>query len=417
MAKLLIEGCRKLEGEVTVQGSKNSTLPILAATILTRDESVIHNCPCLSDVETSVRILRYLGCKVSRHGHTLLVDTKDMNGTAIPSKLMRMMRSSIIFMGAILSRKGKVCLSLPGGCELGPRPIDLHLEALRKLGAEISECHGEIRCKAPKGLTGAKVALAFPSVGATENIMIAATLAKGRTVITNAAREPEIEDLADYLNKCGACILGAGEGTIVIDGVSELHGTSHNIIPDRIAAATLMSAAAVTGSQIVLSDVIPSHLASVIPVFEDGGCSISQGEGKLFFKAPEKLKPLNLVRTTPYPGFPTDAQAPLMAVSTVSKGITVFVETIFENRYKHVDEFLRMGAKVKVEGRVAVVEGVDELYGAAVQARDLRGSAALVIMGLASKGKTEIDTTKYLERGYEDLDVILTSLGASIRKI
>lgn len=417
MAKLLIEGCRKLEGEVTVQGSKNSTLPILAATLLTRDENVIHNCPLLSDVDTSVRILRYLGCKVSRHGHSLIVDTKNEVDTTIPSKLMRKMRSSIIFMGAILARKGKVSVSLPGGCELGPRPIDLHLDALRKLGAEICECHGEIRCKALRGLHGATVALAFPSVGATENIMIAATTARGRTVITNAAREPEIEDLADYLIKCGADISGAGEGTIVIEGVSELHGTSHNIIPDRIWAATLMSAAAVTGSQITLRDVLPSHLASVIPVFEDGGCKVICKEGNLIFNAPERLRPLKLVRTTPYPGFPTDAQAPLMAVSTVAEGLTVFVETIFENRYKHVEELHRMGARVKVEGRVAVVEGVERLYGASVQARDLRGSAALVVAGLASEGRTEIDTTEYLERGYEDLDVTLSSLGASVRKI
>lgn len=417
MAKLLIEGCRKLKGEVTVQGSKNSTLPILAATILTCDENVLYNCPCLSDVDTSMRILRYLGCQAFRQGHTLMVETKGMKGTSIPASLMRMMRSSIIFLGAILARKGKVCLSLPGGCELGPRPIDLHLDALRKLGAEISQCHGEIRCRAKSGLHGAMVALAFPSVGATENIMIAACLAKGRTVITNAAREPEIEDLADYLNKCGACISGAGEGTVVIDGVSELHGASHNIIPDRIVAATLMSAAAVTGSDIVIKDVIPAHLASLIPVFEDGGCKITSSKGNLSFSSPERLRPLSLVRTTPYPGFPTDAQAPLMAVSTMASGITVFVETIFENRFKHVEELERMGARVKVEGRVAVVEGVEKLYGASVQARDLRGSAALVVAGLGACGKTEIDTTCYLERGYEDLDVTLTSLGANIKKI
>lgn len=417
VAKLLIEGCKRLGGEAVVQGAKNSTLPILAATILSADENVIHNCPCLSDIDAAIKILRYLGCSASRHGHTLVVNTREMTGDDIPTSMMREMRSSIIFLGAILAREGRARLSFPGGCELGPRPIDLHLDALRKLGAVIKEHHGELDCCAPKGLTGAAVSLGFPSVGATENIMIAASLAKGTTVITNAAREPEIEDLAEYLNKCGACISGAGEGTIVIEGVESMHGTSHTVIPDRIVAASLMSAAAVTGSDIVLSDVIASHLGAVIPVFEEAGCDIKVHSGKLRMKSPERLKSFKMIRTTPYPGFPTDAQAPVMAMATVAKGTTVFVENIFENRYKHVGEFLRLGANVKAEGRVAIVEGVRELYSASVQAQDLRGSAALIAAGLAAQGVTEIDTTKYLERGYEDFDVTLNNLGASIKKI
>ncbi len=417
MSGLLIEGRKKLRGEVTVQGAKNSTLPILAATILTEGENVIHNCPYLSDIEVSIKILRYLGCSATRHGHTLLVNTENMTDCHIPNSLMREMRSSIIFLGAILSRCQKARLSFPGGCELGPRPIDLHLDALKKLGAEITEHHGEIRCCAPKGLEGAPITLAFPSVGATENIMIAACLAKGTTVITNAAREPEIVDLADYLNRCGANIQGAGEGTVVIEGVKKLTGVAHTIIPDRIVAATLMSAAAVTGSDIEICDVIPAHLRGVISVFEEAGCTVQIKEGRMKFYSPKRLGPLKLIRTTPYPGFPTDAQAPLMALSTKAQGITVFVETVFENRYKHIGEFLRMGANIKAEGRVAVVEGVSSLYGACVEAKDLRGSAALVVAGLTAEGTTEIDTTKYLERGYEDLDVVLTSLDASVKKI
>lgn len=417
MAKLMIDGGKKLKGEMRVQGSKNSTLPILAATLLNADENVLHNCPCLSDIDATAKILRYLGCTVQRHGHTLVVNTRNMDGDNIPDALMREMRSSIIFLGAILTRVGRARLYFPGGCELGPRPIDLHLDALRKMGAEISECHGEINCTAPKGLKGASVALSFPSVGATENIMIAACLAKGTTTITNAAREPEIEDLADFLNKCGACIHNAGEGTVVIEGVEKMHGTSHTIIPDRIVAATLMSAAAVTGSHIVMKDVISSHLGAVLPPFEEAGCNISVKDGVMTFTAPHRLRAFKSVRTTPYPGFPTDAQAPVMAMATLAKGTTVFVETVFESRYKHVCEFLRMGARVKAEGTVAIVEGVDELYSSNLQAKDLRGSAALVVAALAACGITEIDTTKYLERGYEDFDVQLRSLGADIKKI
>lgn len=417
MAKLLIEGQRKLRGEVSLQGSKNSTLPILAATLLTEGENVIHNCPCLSDIDVAISILRYLGCSATRHGHTLLVDTCNLNDTHIHDSLMREMRSSVIFLGAVLARCGRARISLPGGCELGPRPVDLHLDSLRKMGAVITEHHGEIRAHTPRGLEGARIALAFPSVGATENIIIAASLAKGTTVITNAAREPEIVDLADYLNKCGAMISGAGDGTVVIEGVERLHGAVHNIIPDRIVAATLMSAAAVTGSHIVINDVISAHLGAIIPAFEEAGCCLSVKEGRMDFKAPQKLRSPGLIRTTPYPGFPTDAQPPLMALSLVAEGTTVFVETVFESRYKHIGEFLRMGANIKSEGRVAVVEGVSKLYGSKLKAGDLRGSAALVVAGLAAQGKTEIDTTGYLERGYEELDAVLSSLDGSVRKV
>lgn len=417
VSKLLIDGGRILGGEAKVQGSKNSALPILAASLLSKGESVFFGCPMLSDVDSSIKILRYLGCKVSRSGHTLMVNTDGLFRDDIPESMMRLMRSSIIYAGALLSATGRARLTFPGGCELGPRPIDLHLSSLKRLGAEITERHGELVFKAPKGLKGAQISLSFPSVGATENIIIAAAKAKGTTVITNAAREPEITDLADYLNACGASISGAGEGTVIIDGKENLKPANHSIIPDRIVAATLMSASAVTGSEIVLDSVIKSHLDAIIPCFEQAGCKIDFDGPKMKIRAPERLKSLGLIRTTPYPGFPTDAQAPLMAVSAVAEGITVFSENIFESRYKHVGEFIRLGADIKVEGKVAVVDGVKKLYSAPLCAKDLRGSAALAVAALAAEGTTEIDTTEYLERGYEDLEVVLTSLGASVRKV
>ena len=333
MSKLLVTGRKKLGGETYVQGAKNSALPVLAATILTKGENVIYNCPDLSDIEASARILRYLGCKVSRSDSTVLVNGDTIDKYDIPDELMRKTRSSIIFLGAILARTGRAKMSFPGGCEIGLRPIDMHLKALREMGADIREIHGCLDCTAPKGLKGTKISLSFPSVGATEDIMIAACLADGTTTITNAAREPEICDLADFLNKCGAKIYGAGEGVVVIEGVKSLISTSHSIIPDRIVCATLMACAAVTGSKITLDGVICSHLASIIPVFEDAGCTVKCCNGTLEFTAPEKLKAMKTVRTMPYPGFPTDAQAPLLAVSCIADGTTVFVENIFENRY------------------------------------------------------------------------------------
>lgn len=417
MSKLLIDGGRVLGGEAKVQGSKNSALPILAASLLAKNESVFFGCPRLSDVDSSVKILRYLGCKVAQDGHTLTVNSSTLGRDDIPEPLMRLMRSSIIYAGALLASVGSARLTFPGGCELGPRPIDLHLSSLKKLGAEITERHGELIFKAPKGLKGSKISLSFPSVGATENIIIAASKAKGTTIITNAAREPEITDLADYLNSCGAHIEGAGEGTIVIEGREHFYGCCHSIIPDRIVAATLMSASAVTGSEIILDSVIKSHLDAIIPCFEQAGCDVKFDKQKMKIHSPKRLKSLGLIRTTPYPGFPTDAQAPLMAVAAVGEGITVFSENIFESRYKHVGEFIRLGADIKVEGKVALVQGVKKLYSAPLCAKDLRGSAALAVAALSAEGTTEIDTTEYLERGYEELDVVLSNLGASVKKL
>ena len=417
VGKLLVTGGKRLSGKVSVQGSKNSSLPILAATLLCRDECVIHNCPRLSDVEASIRILRYLGCTAKREGNTLIVNTRGMSRYDIPSELMHQMRSSIIFLGAVLARCHRARLSSPGGCELGPRPIDLHLSSLRQMGIDIREEHGMLECVAEDGLKAAHIALSFPSVGATENILLASVLCKGTTIITNAAREPEIIDLADFLTACGAKIDGAGEGTMIIEGVERLKGAVHAIIPDRIVAATLMSAAAVTRSSITLEGICQSHLGAVIPVFLQTGCQIECAGGDLTFSAPYHLKAPKLIRTMPYPGFPTDAQAPLMSVAAVSQGITVFVENMFESRYKHVTELNRLGANIKVEGKIAVVDGVKRLLSADVTASDLRGAAALTVAALCAQGESEIKGLEYLERGYEDFELTLSSLGADVRKI
>ena len=417
MSLYLVEGGRRLSGEVKVQGSKNSSLPILAAALLCRGECVLYNCPRLSDVEASLAILRYIGCTARREGDTLIVDTGSVTRYDIPPELMHRMRSSIIFLGAMVARFGQASMTFPGGCELGPRPIDLHLNALREMGVVICEDHGELDCRASEGLHGANIALTVPSVGATENIMIAAAAARGTTVITNAAREPEITDLADFLNACGAHIAGAGESTVVIDGADELHPAAHAVIPDRIVTTTLMSAAAVTGSDICFTGVIPSHLDAVIPVFRESGCDIDISGDKLRFRSPYRLSSPRLIRTMPYPGFPTDAQAPVMSMAATARGMTVFVENIFESRYSHVSELCRMGADIRVEGKVAVVDGVSRLLSARVRARDLRGAAALVVAALCAQGASEVEGIEYLERGYEDFELVLSSLGADIKKL
>ncbi|MDF2567783.1 MAG: murA, partial [Oscillospiraceae bacterium] len=379
---LIIRGGVPLKGELSVHGAKNSSLPLLAATILGSSQSILHNCPCLSDVDASIRILSYLGCKIKREGSTICVDTGGLTHFDVPENLMREMRSSIVFLGAIIGRLGKARLSFPGGCELGPRPIDLHLSSLRQMGLTIKEEHGFLDCSVEDRLKGTRISLAFPSVGATENVMLAATLAEGQTVISNAAQEPEIIDLANFLNACGAKIHDAGKSTITIDGVDKIYGAEHNVIPDRIVAATYMCCAAITKGELLINKVNPYDLESIIPIIEQTGCKIYTGTDSIYLKAPNSLKSIKSVRTMPYPGFPTDAQAPVMALTTVANGTSVFVENIFDNRFKHVNELMRMGADIKVEGKVAVVEGVDKLFGASVEATDLRGGAALIIAGL-----------------------------------
>ncbi len=417
MDKLVINGSKRLTGEIEVHGSKNSVLPILAACVLSQGENIIHNCPILSDVDAALKILVELGCKVKREEHTVCVDSSGVNGFEISDSLMREMRSSVIFLGAILGRTGKAVLSTPGGCEIGLRPIDMHISAMEQLGAEVFEEHGRLHFECKNGLHGARVILPFPSVGATENIMIASCVAKGTTVITNAAREPEISDLADFLNGCGAKIHGAGDSTIIIDGVERLTATTHTVIPDRIAASTYLLAGAITHGRVCIKEIIPAHLGALIPVLKQSGCDISVSNRWICISSPPRLSRVKTVRTMPYPGFPTDVQAPLTAMLSVADGTSVVVENIFECRYKHVSELIRLGAKINVEGRTAVIEGVPYLTGASVVSPDLRGGFALVIAGLAAKGETVISGVEHIDRGYENPEKLLSALGADIKRI
>lgn len=417
MDKLVINGSKRLTGEIEVHGSKNSVLPILAACVLSQGENIIHNCPMLSDVDAALKILVELGCKVKREEHTVCVDSSGVNGFEISDNLMREMRSSVIFLGAILGRTGKAVLSTPGGCEIGLRPIDMHISAMEQLGAEVFEEHGRLHFECKNGLHGARVILPFPSVGATENIMIASCVAKGTTVITNAAREPEISDLADFLNGCGAKIHGAGDSTIIIDGVERLTATTHTVIPDRIAASTYLLAGAITHGRVCIKEIIPAHLGALIPVLKQSGCDISVSNRWICISSPPRLSRVKTVRTMPYPGFPTDVQAPLTAMLSVADGTSVVVENIFECRYKHVSELIRLGAKINVEGRTAVIEGVPYLTGASVVSPDLRGGFALVIAGLAAKGETVISGVEHIDRGYESPEKLLSALGADVKRI
>ncbi len=416
MSEYKIEGGRRLQGTVQVQGAKNSALPILAACVVCRGVSVIHNCPQLSDIDATINILRHLGCKVSVDGNTVTVDSTTISTNHVPDHLMQEMRSSVIFLGAVAARMGEASLSLPGGCEIGLRPIDLHLDALRKLGAQITEEGGHIYLNCPQGLRGSVISLSFPSVGATENVLISACVAKGTTTLVNAAREPEISDLADFLNRCGARISGAGEGIITIEGVSSLHGAQHHVIPDRIVAATYMIAAAVSRGDVVLQNVIPAHLGPVTALLQEAGCDIAVKEKKLRITATERLCAMPTIRTMPYPGFPTDAQALMMTACSVANGTSVVIETIFESRFRHVPELCRFGADVLVDGRIAVVKGVEQLQAASVSAPDLRGGAALVLAGIAAQGQTTVRDLHHIDRGYESFETRLCSLGADIRR-
>ena len=414
MSAYLVEGGRPLDGSVRIHGAKNSVLPILAACLLVPGECVVRNCPDLSDVTASLDILRHLGCAVRREGDAVIVDASAPTGWDVPDDLMREMRSSVIFLGAVLGRMGQADLCAPGGCELGPRPNALHLAAMRSLGAVIAEAGGGLHCTG--GLRGADIVFSLPSVGATENAMLAAVAAEGDTTITNAAREPEIVDLQQFLCAMGADVHGAGRSVITIRGGKRLHGGAYAVMGDRIVAATYLAAAASAGGTVEVTGVDWRHLSTVTAVLAEAGCTLTSTPERILLRCQAPLRGVRPVRTAPYPGFPTDAQAPLMAALCKGTGCSVFVENIFESRYRHVDELCRMGAEIQVEGRVAVVYGVPRLHAAQVRSTDLRGGAALVVAALGAEGESIVTGIHHVERGYQDLPGDLRLLGASVRR-
>ncbi|MGN0106134.1 MAG: UDP-N-acetylglucosamine 1-carboxyvinyltransferase [Hominilimicola sp.] len=415
MGKLIIDGGEKISGEICVQGAKNAVLPILAATVMADGVCVIKNCPSLRDVDKTNLVLERLGCTVTREENAVTVDTRGMCDCRICEDLMREMRSSIIFLGAIISRCKRAVVSMPGGCPIGLRPIDLHLKALREMGVDIQEEHGYINCTAEK-MHGGNIHLDFPSVGATENAMLAAVCAEGTTTISNAAREPEIVDLGGFLNSMGARVYGAGSSVITVHGVEKLHGAEYTIMPDRIVAATYLAASAITGGEMCLKKVNPQDMSAMLHVLSEMGVKLRCENDRIIQTAPKRLKSVHTIRTMPYPGFPTDIQSPFMSLAAMAKGTSVFIENIFENRFQHVDELTRMGADIKVEGRSAVVRGVKELQGANVVARELRGGASLVVAALAANGTTTISGVELIDRGYENIEKYLLNCGAKIKR-
>ena len=408
-----IRGGNRLRGACFVQGSKNASLPIIAASIICPLKSELMNVPQLRDVDAALRILRHLGCLAEQRGGDVYIDSPRLSGSSIPHSLMVEMRSSVIFMGALLARCGEARLSLPGGCQLGKRPIDLHLAALRQMGAEIEEDAGEICCRAEK-LRGTEIILPFPSVGATENIMLAACAAKGETIIRNAAREPEIGALQDYLRSMGAEVSGAGSGSVSISGIRPNREAAARIIPDRIVASTLACACAAAGGDVELRGVDPGQFSTVLHFLNRAGCDIISGSRSVRVRSSGRLSAVGELSTAPYPGFPTDAQPVLMAALLRAEGRTAITENIFENRYRQVPELRRMGADVTVSGKLAEIWGVDRLHGAPLTATDLRGGAAMVVAGLAAEGETVICDDGHITRGYERLDMRLRALGADI---
>lgn len=419
MQKFIVTGGRRLRGELALQGSKNSALPIMAATLLCRGECRLNSCPRLTDIYSASRILNCVGCRCTFSGNTAVVDSSIINETVISEELMREMRSSIIFMGAMLGRTGECTVSVPGGCELGPRPIDMHLAAMRKMGVDIRESYGRIICRTPSGKAhGTKISLAFPSVGATENIILCAVTAEGETIINNAAREPEIRDLCSFLRACGASIKGDGESKIVIKGAERLHGCEYTIMSDRIVGATYLSMTAASRGEIILTNACVPEMEPFLSVLEQTGCSVYTNENKIYLRSGARLKAVkDRIRTMPHPGFPTDAQAVLMAALTISDGTSVFEENIFDCRYRHTDALVKMGADIQVLGKVAIIKGVPKLHGAAVEATDLRGGAAMVSAALAAEGTTEIDRISHIDRGYEKIEEAVRQLGGEMRRI
>jgi UDP-N-acetylglucosamine 1-carboxyvinyltransferase len=413
MKSYIIEGGKKLEGTVKISGSKNASLPILAATILSEKTNKLYNVPQIKDTKTTLEILKLLGCKIKQNSGKIEINSKHITKTEIPEHLMREMRSTVIMAGALLGRFKEVTFSYPGGCDIGSRPIDLHINAFKKIGVEITEEAGFIKCKANK-IIGTNIDLDFPSVGATENIILATVLSTGTTTINNAAMEPEIIDMVQFLKKMGAKIQGEGTNQIIIDGVEKLSGVSYNIMPDRIEAGTILCAVAATGGNVILDNVMPEHLTAVINKLEETGCKIEINKKKITLNAPRKLKSID-IKTMTYPGFPTDLQQIFATMLVKASGTSIIVENIFESRYKYISELRKMGAKVTVEGKTAIIKGARKINATTVVCTDLRGGAALVIAGLMAKGKSRVENIGYIQRGYENLENKLGSLGAKIK--
>ncbi len=417
MERLIVKGGNRLVGTVKTSGAKNAVLPIIAASILGTSPSRLDEIPALEDVRTICAVLECLGIKVdASEPHTLKIDSREITSCEAPYELVRSMRASFLVMGPLLARKGYARISQPGGCAIGTRPIDLHLKGFEALGVKIEQGHGYIEASAPEGMTGANIYLDFPSVGATENIMMAAAMANGTTVLENPAEEPEIVDLANYLNQMGARVRGAGTNVITIEGVSELHGVQHSVIPDRIEAGTYMIAAAMTGGDVIIENVLPEHQKPLIAKLREAGALVEEDIDRIHVVGSGKLKAVD-IKTLPYPGFPTDMQAQMMAMLSVAEGRSKITETVFENRFMHVVELNRMGANITTEGRSAVITGPAHLTGCTVRATDLRAGAAMILAGLVAEGATEICDIYHIDRGYEEIAAKLTKLGADIKRV
>ncbi|WP_316570535.1 UDP-N-acetylglucosamine 1-carboxyvinyltransferase [Neobacillus sp. YIM B06451] len=417
MEKIIVRGGNRLNGTVRVEGAKNSVLPVLAATLLASDgKSIIRDVPALSDVYTINEVLRHLNAEVVFENNQVVVDASRELKEEAPFEYVRKMRASVLVMGSLLARNGRARVALPGGCAIGSRPIDQHLKGFEAMGAKVKVGNGFIEAEVDGRLKGARVYLDFPSVGATENIMMAATLAEGTTILENVAKEPEIVDLANLLNKMGAKVVGAGTGTIRIEGVDVLFGADHAIIPDRIEAGTFMVAAAITGGNVLVQGAVPEHLSSLIAKMEEMGITIVEEEDGVRVIGTDQLKAVD-IKTMPHPGFPTDMQSQMMALLLRAEGTSMITETVFENRFMHVEEFRRMNADIKIEGRSVIIPGKSNLQGAEVAATDLRAAAALILTGLVAEGVTRVTELKHLDRGYVNFHQKLAALGADVERV
>lgn len=417
MEKIIVRGGNRLSGIVKVEGAKNAVLPVLAATLLASDgKSIIRDVPALSDVYTINEVLRFLNAGVEFNNNQVIVDASNTLKEEAPFEYVRKMRASVLVMGSLLARNGRARVALPGGCAIGSRPIDQHLKGFEAMGAKVKVGNGFIEAEVKDRLKGAKIYLDFPSVGATENIMMAATLAKGTSVIENAAKEPEIVDLANFLNAMGAKVRGAGTGTIRIEGVDVLFGADHTIIPDRVEAGTFMVAAAITGGNVLVQNAVPEHLTSLIAKMEEMGIEVIEEAEGIRVIGPDVLKPVD-IKTMPHPGFPTDMQSQMMALLLRARGTSMITETVFENRFMHVEEFRRMNAEIKIEGRSVIMNGPSDLQGAEVAATDLRAAASLILTGLVADGMTRVTELKHLDRGYVNFHEKLALLGADIERV